>query len=118
MVLVAVLTVLYTVLAGMLSVVYTDVVNGVIMLLGVGFSLAYMVVLVGGPGEVRAAAAAGYRASAVDHVGMGPSDRPSELDDYTVQRHVDWLHAALFDGLDLQDLVFVLQDWGGILGRR
>ena len=32
MVLVAVLTVLYTVLAGMLSVVYTDVVNGVIML--------------------------------------------------------------------------------------
>ena len=32
MVLVAVLTVIYTVLAGMLSVVYTDVVNGVIML--------------------------------------------------------------------------------------
>ena len=28
----AVLTVIYTVLAGMLSVVYTDVVNGVIML--------------------------------------------------------------------------------------
>ena len=68
--------------------------------------------------QVRAAAAQGFRAIAVDHVGMGLSDRPTELDDYTVQRHVDWLHAALFDVLDLTDIVFVLQDWGGILGLR
>jgi haloalkane dehalogenase len=68
--------------------------------------------------QVKAVAAQGFRAIAVDHVGMGPSDRPSELDDYTVQRHVDWLRAALFDSLDLRDLVFVLQDWGGILGLR
>lgn len=68
--------------------------------------------------QVKAAAAAGYRAIAVDHVGMGLSDRPKELADYTVQRHVDWLRAALFDALDLRELVFVLQDWGGILGFR
>lgn len=68
--------------------------------------------------QVRAAAAQGFRAIAVDHVGMGLSDRPSELDDYTVKRHVDWLHAALFEVLGLTDIVFVLQDWGGILGLR
>lgn len=68
--------------------------------------------------QVKAAAAAGFRAIAVDHVGMGLSDRPTELGDYTVARHVEWLRAALFDVLDLHDLVFVLQDWGGILGCR
>ncbi len=68
--------------------------------------------------QVKAAAAAGFRAIAVDHVGMGLSDRPTELDDYTVARHVEWLRAALFDVLDLRELVFVLQDWGGILGCR
>ena len=68
--------------------------------------------------QVKAAAAAGFRAIAVDHVGMGLSDRPTKLDDYTVARHVEWLRAALFDVLDLRELVFVLQDWGGILGCR
>lgn len=68
--------------------------------------------------QVKAAADAGFRAIAVDHVGMGLSDRPTELSDYTVARHVEWLRAALFDVLDLEDLVFVLQDWGGILGFR
>jgi len=68
--------------------------------------------------QVKATAAAGFRAIAVDHVGMGLSDRPTRLDDYSVQSHVDWLRAALFEGLDLRDLVFVLQDWGGVLGLR
>lgn len=68
--------------------------------------------------QIAAAAAAGFRAIAVDLVGMGLSDRPSALADYTVQRHVDWLRAALFDALDLRALVFVLHDWGGILGLR
>ena len=49
--------------------------------------------------QVKAAAAAGFRAIAVDHVGMGLSDRPTELDDYTVARHVEWLRSALFDVL-------------------
>jgi len=65
-----------------------------------------------------AVAALGHRAMAFDLVGMGLSDRPAALDDYTVQRHVDWLREALFDRLELRDAVFVLQDWGGILGLR
>ena len=40
----------------MLSVVYTDVVNGVIMLTGVGLALVYMIQLVGGPSALISAA--------------------------------------------------------------
>jgi solute:Na+ symporter, SSS family len=52
----AVFAITYTVLAGMISVVYTDVVNGVLMILGVLTALVVMVVMVGGPGEVITAA--------------------------------------------------------------
>ena len=48
----AVFAILYTVLAGMLSVVYTDVVNGVLMLIGVFVALIFVVVKVGGPAEI------------------------------------------------------------------
>jgi len=44
----AVFAILYTVLAGMLSVVYTDVVNGIIMLIGVVGALAFLVPTLGG----------------------------------------------------------------------
>lgn len=52
----AVFAVLYTVLAGMLSVVYTDVVNGVLMLIGCITTLGYMIWRVGGLDEVLATA--------------------------------------------------------------
>ena len=42
----------YTVLAGMFSVVYTDVVNGVLMTVGVLAALIYMIYNVGGVGEI------------------------------------------------------------------
>lgn len=48
----------YTVLAGMVSVVYTDVVNGIIMILGVLFALIFTVSAVGGIPEVVASAEA------------------------------------------------------------
>jgi len=51
-----VFAVLYTVLAGMLSVVYTDVVNGVLMIFGVLSTLVYLIVKVGGPAEVISSA--------------------------------------------------------------
>tara|TARA_R110002126_G_scaffold27665_1_gene92769 strand:- start:56 stop:2107 length:2052 start_codon:yes stop_codon:yes gene_type:complete len=54
----AVFAVTYTVLAGMLSVVYTDVANGVLMTFGVIFSLGWLVHSVGGMDEVIAAAEA------------------------------------------------------------
>ena len=52
----AVFAILYTVLAGMLSVVYTDVVNGILMVSGVFAGLIYLLFAVGGIDEVVAAA--------------------------------------------------------------
>lgn len=62
--------------------------------------------------------AAGYRCIAPDLVGFGRSDKPADRNDYTYQRHVDWMKALLFDTLDLHDLVLVCQDWGGLIGLR
>jgi len=52
----AIFAITYTVLAGMLSVVYTDVVNGALMTIGVLVGLGYLLIRVGGIGEVVAAA--------------------------------------------------------------
>ena len=38
-------------------------------------------------------------------------------EDYTYQRHVDWLRHVLL-GLDLRNVTIVCQDWGGLLGLR
>jgi len=48
----AVFAITYTVLAGMFSVVYTDVVNGVLMTLGILAALIYMTFRVGGLSEI------------------------------------------------------------------
>ena len=62
--------------------------------------------------------AAGCGAIAPDLVGFGRSDKPTERDDYTYARHVEWMRAALFDALDLRDVTLVCQDWGGLIGLR
>lgn len=62
--------------------------------------------------------ATGHRTIALDLVGTGRSDKPSEMKDYTVARHVEWIRAAIVDALDLHDVSFVLHDWGGIIGLR
>lgn len=61
---------------------------------------------------------AGLRAVAPDLPGFGRSDKPARRTDYTYQRHVDWMRAALFDELDLRGLNLVCQDWGGLIGLR
>lgn len=61
---------------------------------------------------------AGFRCVAPDLIGFGRSDKPTELEDYTYARHVEWLRSVLFDALDLQDVTLVCQDWGGLLGLR
>jgi len=61
---------------------------------------------------------AGHRVVAPDLIGFGRSDKPVEREDYTYQRHVDWLRALLFDRLDLRGITLVCQDWGGLLGLR
>jgi haloalkane dehalogenase len=60
----------------------------------------------------------GHRCVAPDLVGFGRSDKPADQDDYTYQRHVDWMAEALFDHLDLRDITLVAQDWGGLIGLR
>jgi haloalkane dehalogenase len=62
--------------------------------------------------------AAGHRCVAPDLVGFGRSDKPAAQDDYTYQAHVDWMGEVVFDRLDLRDLTFFGQDWGGLIGLR
>jgi haloalkane dehalogenase len=62
-------------------------------------------------------AGAGHRAIAPGLVGFGRSDTPARREDYTYQRHVDWMHGFI-DTLDLKDITLVCQDWGGLIGLR
>ncbi len=59
----------------------------------------------------------GCRVIAPDLIGFGRSDKPCNQDDYTYQRHLDWL-ANIIIRLDLTDITLVCQDWGGLLGLR
>lgn len=61
--------------------------------------------------------AAGYRAVAPDLVGFGRSDKPVRREDYSYQRHVDWMRAVI-EQLDLTRITLVCQDWGGLIGLR
>ena len=60
---------------------------------------------------------AGYQAFAPDLVGFGRSDKPVDCEEYTYQRHVDWMQAWL-ETVDLQRATLVCQDWGGLIGLR
>jgi haloalkane dehalogenase len=60
---------------------------------------------------------AGLRAVAPDLVGFGKSDKPTRIDDYSYQRHVDWL-LEWVEALDLRRITLVCQDWGSLLGLR
>jgi len=62
--------------------------------------------------------AAGHRCVAPDLVGFGKSDKPTEKNDYTYARHVAWMRSLLIDNLDLDDITFFGQDWGGLVGLR
>lgn len=60
---------------------------------------------------------AGHRVIAPDLPGFGRSDKPAHREDYTYQRHVDWMQSVL-DQLDLNNITLVCQDWGGLIGLR
>jgi haloalkane dehalogenase len=60
---------------------------------------------------------AGFRCIAPDHAGFGRSDKPTELDWYSYDRHTE-LALDLVDRLDLRDAVAVVHDWGGPIGLR
>jgi haloalkane dehalogenase len=61
---------------------------------------------------------AGLRVVAPDLIGFGRSDKPASQQDYTYQRHVEWLTDLVVHRLDLEDIVLFCQDWGGLLGLR
>lgn len=62
-------------------------------------------------------AAAGLRVLAPDLVGFGRSDKPSQREDYSYERHVRWMNDWL-DGVGASELTLVGQDWGGLIGLR
>jgi len=61
--------------------------------------------------------AAGLRAVAPDLVGFGRSDKPARREEYSYQRHVDWLRGFV-EATSLRGITLVCQDWGGLLGLR
>ena len=59
--------------------------------------------------------AAGHRVVAPDLPGFGRSDKPADEARYGFMFHRDFLK-NLIKRLDLQNIVLVVQDWGGLLG--
>lgn len=61
--------------------------------------------------------AAGHRVIAPDLIGFGRSDKLAAREDYSYQFHVDTM-TAFVESLDLQNVTFFGQDWGGLIGLR
>jgi len=61
--------------------------------------------------------AGGYRVICPDYAGFGRSDKPTDREWYTYDRHVE-LMSQLLGALDLSGVTVVVQDWGGPIGLR
>jgi haloalkane dehalogenase len=59
----------------------------------------------------------GNRVVCPEYAGFGRSDKPTDRDWYTYDRHVEYVSKAL-EPLDLRDATVVVQDWGGPIGLR
>lgn len=60
---------------------------------------------------------AGHRVIAMDHLGMGRSDKPIDPEYYTFLDHVDRLEAFIQElDLDNAKLTIFVQDWGSLIG--
>ncbi len=57
------------------------------------------------------------RCIAPDLIGLGFSSKPRSMDEHTLENHARWI-GSLIDQLDVKQLVFVGQDWGGPIGLR
>jgi haloalkane dehalogenase len=68
-------------------------------------------------GFVAPLVAAGHRVIAPDLIGFGKSDKPAAREDYSYERHVDWMLAWL-EVHDLRGITLFCQDWGGLIGLR
>ena len=55
-----------------------------------------------------------YRCVAMDHIGCGLSDKPTDYN-YVLKQRIDDLE-ALVDSLELSNVILVVHDWGGAIG--
>ncbi len=60
---------------------------------------------------------AGFRCLAPDLAGFGRSDKPTDIDFYSYDRHVA-LAGTLLEDLDVRGATIVVHDWGGPIGLR
>jgi haloalkane dehalogenase len=60
---------------------------------------------------------AGFRCIAPDLAGFGRSDKPTDINFYSYDRHVEQT-ATLLEDLDLRGATMVVHDWGGPIGLR
>lgn len=60
---------------------------------------------------------AGHRVITPDYIGFGRSDKLPDTEDYTFQKHIDWL-VSFFRGMNLAGVTAYLFDWGGFFGLR
>ena len=60
---------------------------------------------------------AGHRCIAPDLPGFGRSEKPTDMDWYSYDRHTAAIE-SLFSDLDLSDVTLVVHDWGGPIGLR
>ncbi|MEL6593395.1 MAG: haloalkane dehalogenase [Bacteroidota bacterium] len=60
---------------------------------------------------------AGYRVIAMDHLGMGRSDKPIDISEYSYLGHGDRLESFI-QQLGLSDINLFVQDWGSLIGLR
>ncbi|MGU3291320.1 haloalkane dehalogenase [Williamsia sp. M5A3_1d] len=60
---------------------------------------------------------AGHRVIAYDHIGFGRSDKPTDRNWYTYDRHSAVADHVL-DELGVENATVVVQDWGGPIGLR
>ncbi len=59
----------------------------------------------------------GSRVICPDYPGFGRSDKPTDREWYTYDRHVEHM-TRLLDQVDVRDATVVVQDWGGPIGLR
>ena len=60
---------------------------------------------------------AGYRVIAMDHLGMGRSDKPIDIEAYSYLGHNERLQSFI-EELELTDINLFVQDWGSLIGLR
>ena len=58
-----------------------------------------------------------FRVIAPDLIGFGKSDKLVNQQEYSYQKHIDWI-SAFIEKLDLKNIVLFCQDWGGLTGLR